>query len=203
MNPNLTAQASATITFTNEIPVGDFVSVAVSFGLGSTPTATLVDTAGNTWTRDKVQDVITGAAVHQWLYSTVVTTKIVNGNTLVFTPSASVNYPVMDARHFSQAPSKTLVVDQTATNTGTGTTASAGSLTPANDNELVIAAVEADVTTYAATGGMTEMLNTSNTTKRAASQYIVQGTAAAINAQGTLGASKQFAMVAASYRQTP
>jgi hypothetical protein len=201
-NPNATGQATAVVTFTNEVPVGDFVSVAITFGLGSTPTATLVDTAGNTWTADKKVDMLTGATPHTWIYSTVVTTKIVNGDTLTLTPSASINYPVMDVRHFAQAPTKTLIADQTASATGTSTAPAAGSMTPTNDNELIIAAVCADTTTYVATT-MTELVNVNNTTKRTASQYQVQGTAAAVNAQGTLGASKAWAMAAVSYKQTP
>lgn len=141
------AGSTITLTVTAVAAIGDYVVVVVSDQQSSNLTAqTLVDSSGNTWTllAARWQNNTSASGNAFFLYGSQLTTALTSGtSTIVFTPEASgvggrFNISGTKVTGVASTPLDSAV---TAIFTGSGNAPSLVSGTPAEANEVFIAAI--------------------------------------------------------------
>jgi hypothetical protein len=136
------------------VPAGHHVVVAYGYGLGSTPTVTVADSKGNTYTVNIHADLTTGNAPHAGIATAIVTTPLVAGDTITITFGGS-SPGLSDAiayEYAGLAPSSW--IDGTSIGaTGTSTSPSSGNDTTTQASDILLSVTyEAAATATAGTG---------------------------------------------------
>jgi len=177
--------------------------VAVSIYTGGSAT-TVSDSKSNTWTKLTSYSATTNSRIT--IYYSVNPTV---GSAHTFTADGTSNYPgilmtafdgVVDASPFD--------LENGFGRTTSGSTVQTGSITPSEDNELIITALANDTTVATATAdeGMTliQWLNWQSATNMGVGMsYKVQTTATAINPTWTGSANSNFATAIACFKSAP
>lgn len=172
---------------------------------GSFPTVSVADNQGNTWT--ELTEVLSGGSnekMRAW-YSIITTTNA--SHSVTFTNGSGNHYYACVAAFFSGTKASA-VLDQQATsaNQAQATTHAAPSVTPSEDNELVISLLGTDgpggMTADSITGGFTiYQYQTTSSSTACGLAYLIQTTAAAAAPTWTMSsASSEGGLNSTTYK---
>lgn len=196
-----TSANTLVVTLTAGVAVGESVTVDAGSTGGATVTG-IVDSKGNTYTVDSTVANGTGRACG--LGSTTCTAALVTGDTITVTYSVASTARYARATRFTGMATNATRVGVTNSNiNGTNTTApTAGSLTPAEANDAIVAAGHNASTTAATAGAGFTLLGAGVAvgTGQGIGEYQIQTTATTVNPSWTT-ANVTTTAVDAAYRQ--
>lgn len=161
----------------------------------------LSDSKGNSWTA-LTQQTTSGGLVGRCQIHYCVPTSVGSGHT--FTYSGSGGYPIIMAMAFSGTHATTPFDAENGAVTTTGTTIQPGSLTPSENNEVVVTVVsENNGTAPTIDSGYTVAQSgaaSGGNNVAGGAAYIIQTTASATNPTWTIGASADAAAASACFK---
>lgn len=202
-NPGTTSVSSVVLTVPGSgVAVGEHIWCAVGYGLSSTPASlTVTDSKSNTYTLAQQNDLTTGDTPHTAIWTCKVATALEGGDTITFTPSTAVNYPVFSAWKSAGAKTSSWVDDNDGA-TGTGTSPASPGLTTSADYDLVFAVVTSNVAqTFTPAAGYTLLANYANTAKNVDVFYKIGASSGTETPAGTLDGSSGWALSAIAVKK--
>jgi hypothetical protein len=183
--------------------IGNLIVVTLGYKQGTTATNAVTDTAGNTYQADQAADLITGNTAHVKVFSSILTSALVSGNSITVTCSVgNMNRPIIQGYEYSGVATSSWK-DQSAGATGTGTAADSGAITTTVADELLFSATDMDQNpTWTPTSPAAQLdLTQIATTNALASNEAIVASTGTYNGQGTLGTSRAWSSVIVSYKQ--
>ena len=180
----------------------NLITVCVS-SYQTNPAPTLTDNKSNTWTGLTVREQATAARIRIFY---CFNPTVGSGHTFTATNSPTASFPTLIVHAWSGAATSPFDQENGNTSPGIGPTSS-GSVTPTENNELIITAVSqggASVTNQTSIdGGFTMSGNVSRLAgnhQAGAAAYLIQTTAAAANPAWTHGGSGATAVAIATFK---
>lgn len=192
------AHSGGAVVFTNPVSAGNLVVVGVcNFGVDP-GAADVSDNKGNTYTRINHQGPVDSGVNYQGIYyaknvagGSTFTVTVTNGDTLFI-----VEYAGADT---------TAPLDQTSIGaTGNNAAPKAASITPTQDNELIVGVAwsnqDSDVWGTSASFTLRQNETDNNSWERGAIADLIQTTAAAVQASFTTSSSAAWGALSASFK---
>lgn len=172
----------------------NFVVINVAWYNGATADVAISDSNGNTWT--PLTKVVNGAYSNRLFYCA--SPAVGSGHT--FTVAGTSTYPSMQVQAFSG--SVAVPHDQESTNTASGTSVSAGSITPSENGCILITGmVGPDLSTSVTIdNGFTAYVSPGTTNVTGGMAYKIQTTAAAVNPAWSVDVSGLLATSMSSFK---
>ena len=189
------------LTFASNVTAGNLLIVnVVGWTFSSSPTLTVTDSQGNTYTQDATlqTNYTVGSFVTSSIFRAIAGSTGANTVTVASSPSSFLSFGIEEVR----PPSGVVAVDASSTGTGSSTTASTGNLSLSQVDYIVFGMdVHTNSLTYTA-GATFQLEFTANGTlsEGFASQYNWNANAASVTPSLTISSSSSWNAVSVAYK---